>query len=119
MPPAHGHAVSLFLPFFMDYHQKVTEETCRDSRGVNWIRGIMNNLSEILNVETEELGMETACFINRCNLSIDYEELNITEQQFMQAIGSLNEERLKNNPVLVDNKILSQLYRSTFNCNEC
>ena len=103
----------------MDYHQKVTEETCRDSRGVNWIRGIMNNLSEILNVETEELGMETACFINRCNLSIDYEELNITEQQFMQAIGSLNEERLKNNPVLVDNKILSQLYRSTFNCNEC
>lgn len=112
---AHGHAVSLFLPFFMDYHTKVSEENCNDVRGMNWIKETMLKISKVLDVETEQLASETLRFINSCNISIDYGELNISGQLFEKSIGDVNEERLKNNPVNVDQRILKDLYKSKFN----
>ncbi len=112
---AHGHAVSLFLPFFMDYHTKVSKENCNDVRGVNWIKETMLNISKILEVEIEQLASETLRFINSCNISIDYGELNISGQQFEVSIGAINEERLRNNPAIVDQGILKNLYKSKFN----
>jgi len=112
---AHGHAVSLFLPFFMDYHTKVSEENCNDTRGMNWVKESMLNIVKSLDLEIEQLGSETLRFINRCNISIDYSELNISRQLFDQSIGDFSEERLKNNPLSVDEVVLKGLYKSKFN----
>ena len=112
---AHGHAVSLFLPFFIDYHTNVNEENCNDVRGINWVKGTMMHLSHSLDIEIEQLASTTVSFMKKCNISIDYKKLNISDQQFKQAIGNYSEERLRNNPVKVDNEILDTLYESKFN----
>jgi len=115
---AHGHAVSLFLPFFMDFHIKATKDNCNDVRGINWVREAMVNISNILEVEAEQLATETLRFINRCKISIAYKELNISQQLFEQSIGDFSEERMKNNPVKVDHEVLKALYNSKFNNSE-
>lgn len=112
---AHGHAVSLFLPFFIDYHTTVNEENCLDIRGANWVKGCMIRIAQALGVEIEQLARETVRFINRCNISIDYEEISISALQFKQIIGNFNNERLKNNPLIVDAEILNSLYYSKYN----
>jgi len=115
---AHGHAVSLFLPFFMDYHIHATLENCNDARGLNWVKKTMKNIADILEVESEQLASEAVRFINSCNVTIDYKELNISKQVFEKCIGDFSEERLKNNPVKVDESIFQTLYISKFNGSE-
>jgi alcohol dehydrogenase class IV len=112
---AHGHAVSLFLPFFMDFHTRVAKNNCKDVRGIEWVKEKMTNIANKLEIETEQLATETLRFINRCDISINFNELNITKEEFEQAIGNFSEERLKNNPLRVDHELLKNLYNSKFN----
>lgn len=111
----HGHAVALFLPKFVHFHQSVNEQNCNDNRGVEWVKRIMVDISHWLDIEFEQLASEIVDFINKCGISINFKELNISKKLFEKAIGNFSKERLRNNPVNVDNKFLTNLYNSELN----
>lgn len=111
----HGHAVSLFLPFFIDYHINVNADNCNDKRGEKWVRNMMKCLAKNIGVEVGYLSQSIADFIKRCNIQIAFKNLKIDEIGFYNAIGEFSEERLKNNPLKVTDKTVSSIYNCKYN----
>jgi alcohol dehydrogenase class IV len=111
----HGHSVAIFLPNFIKLHIEATEQDCNDSRGIEWIKAIMINISSVLNIELDKLAIEVVKFINECGISINFKDLEISNQLFEESIGNYSKERLKNNPVKVDNDFITNLFNSELN----
>lgn len=111
----HGHAVALFLPNFIKLHQTGSSENCIDKRGITWLNNIMKDISATLNVQFAQLPSEIARFISKCGININFKELNISHSQYKMAIGAFSPERLKNNPVKIENRYIEDLFNSEFN----
>ena len=106
----HGHAVAVCLPkvwkYMVDHY-----DSCIDSRGKNYLGQIFNDISasmkcgnsieaiELFNEMMKEMEMALPIATNRS------EELEILST-------SVNPVRLKNNPVLLDNTTIKDLYEN-------
>ena len=106
----HGHAVSLFLPFFISFHKSTTKENCNDVRGFNFVRSQMNKISELLCVDYDKLEFEIINFFKLLDLEINFQKLAISNQDFKLTVATVNKERLKNNPRILCKKDLNDLY---------
>lgn len=111
----HGHAVSLFLPYFVNYHSNVNIDNSVDPRGTKWVMDIVANLSECLEDKPETLASSIKKFINNCGITIDFAELNISKSMFDKACDMLSLERLGNNPLRVDREVINDIYYSKYN----
>jgi len=102
----HGHAVSLSLPYFIEYNYDVNEEDCTDKRG---FRSVKNRIDEILNIlglnilEIEEVLLK---FFENLGIEIN---INKLIQKFDKdlIISNVNTERLNNNPRKVTKKTIN------------
>ena len=95
---SHGHAVSLFLPFFVSFHMNIDKENCSDSRGHLFVLNQMREIADILSVNFDNLEEEIINFFNELQIEINFNNLDINKEGFIKAIQGLNEDRLKNNP---------------------
>ncbi|MBI9065660.1 MAG: phosphonoacetaldehyde reductase [Salinivirgaceae bacterium] len=111
----HGHAVSIFLPNFVELHTKININNCNDSRGVEYVNDVMNSIAALMGTAIEFLADKIYMFINDCGISINYKELSITRQRFEKSISNINQEGLKNNPVIINSEFISELYFSKLN----
>ncbi|MFC0875920.1 phosphonoacetaldehyde reductase [Saccharicrinis sp. FJH2] len=111
----HGHAVALFLPFFVKLHMNINSSNCNDKRGEEWVLSIMHSIAGELSVEFENLPNKIADFLKLCNINIHFVDLNISENLFEKAIKGISYERLKNNPVSIDELTIKSIYHSDFN----
>lgn len=103
---AHGHAVALTLPFFIEYNYNLTFDDCNDKRGVTYVKNIFKDLFDILNVSNEkEARFKVEEFIKNLGVEIDLEKLNMSSEDVDFALKHINFERLSNNPRAVPNDI--------------
>ena len=107
----HGHAVSLFLPFFIKFHKNIDNENVSDIRGHDFVLKKMKTIAEILSINYDNMEGEIINFFNELGIEINFSKLNINEKGFLNTIKGLNQERLKNNPRFLSNKDLMDIYR--------
>lgn len=102
----HGHAVALTLGEIFEYNCNVTEQNCNDKRGVDYVKDRMHELGQIglskeilYNLIIERVGLETSLL----RLGIDSEGIETIVKE------GFNPGRMKNNPVLVEEKDLRRV----------
>lgn len=98
----HGHAVSVFLPSFINYNLYLKNQ--------NPNLKPIKNLDQLINVLEKELPINNNSlldqrvkeFIESIGVSLNLEDLKISKEDFVLSLKSGNVERLKNNPRKVD-----------------
>ena len=110
---SHGHAVSLFLPFFINFHKNIDKENCNDSRGHLFVIKQMREIADILSVNFFDLEHEIINLFNELQIEINFNNLDISKEGFKKAIQGLNQDRLKNNPRFLSTEEIIDIY--TFN----
>jgi len=106
----HGHAVAVCLPEIWEYMEK-NPEKCVDPRGYSHLQDVLKKIVSILAPEGNTDG--PTCF--RQMLS----EMNILnpvsknrEEDLRILCSTVNQDRLKNNPVVLDETAIRQLYEA-------
>ena len=106
----HGHAVALFLTYFFYLHKRVDIDNCADERGIQYVIQTIKRISEIINVSFDDIELEIMKFIKCLGLIVNFEDLNITIDDYLLSISKLNYDRLKNNPVKVSQNNLTEIF---------
>lgn len=106
----HGHAVSLFLPFFVVFHKNITAESCNDDRGVDFVINQMKKLAQELTINYDELEKEIIKFLKSLNVEINFGKLGISLKDFYHTLEKINHQRLKNNPRILTKSELGDIY---------
>ena len=112
---AHGHAVCIFLPFFVNFHKNINIENCNDSRGPAFVLDQMKLIADILSVNFDHLEQEIVSFLKELQIEINFEKIGVDKPGFLRAIEGLNEDRLGNNPRTMTNKDILEIYAYNFN----
>ena len=92
----HGHAVSLFLPYFMTYNLYLKNKDAETYSNDNEILVKLMKLFSIDDVSKLEEGIKS--FINNLGVEINFEKLGIAKDDLITILQSANPERLQNNP---------------------
>jgi alcohol dehydrogenase class IV len=107
---AHGHAVAITLPFFIQYNYELKKSDCNDKRGYNYVKSNLNILSDILGLKHEEIYNKITKEKFSELYSPNYlEDLLSSENLFKEWPAHVNMERLANNPRKVDEAVWPQL----------
>ena len=99
----HGHAVALSLADVFESNLRVTNENCVDSRGVDYVKDTMKQLSAVLEISPSEFRLFLQNILDSIEIGYDLQKLHITTTE--SIISSVNLERLKNNPVNIVNSL--------------
>ena len=105
----HGHAVAVGLPEIWDY-MLVNIDKCIDVRGVDYINGIFENISEAMGCNTPEEAIAAFRKMMR-EMELDNPVAGNKEEELKLLSTSVNPVRLKNNPIRIDETSALQLYR--------
>lgn len=104
----HGHAVALGLPVIWEYmiHHK---EKCVDNRGKEYLTGIFNKISQAMGCDTPQQAIGILCqmmkelnLVSPCSANRE-DDLNVLS-------SSVNPVRLRNNPVLLEDVAIREIY---------
>lgn len=106
----HGHAVALFLPYFIHIHKQINIENCMDKRGVSHVIKIMQRIAELIKADFNVLEFNVLEFINNLGVSINFKNLGITFNDYSMNVKNVNMDRLKNNPLIISEKHYKLLY---------
>jgi len=102
----HGHAVALSLPFFFKYNANISDKDCIDKSGVDNVKVRINDILDILGIQSSEIESVLINFIESLGLNLNIEEL-IPDFNPSILIDNINIERLSNNPRKVTDKTIS------------
>ena len=92
----HGHAVSLFLPYFITYNLYLKNKDAETYSNEN---EILVKLMKFLSIEDiSKLDDNVRTFISNLGIEINFEKLGITKDDLITTLQSANPERLNNNP---------------------
>lgn len=97
---AHGHAVSLTLPYLYDF---MLEKGKNDKV----LMKTFNKLAKLFHVTKEELGTILHKVVNDVGLEVP----KVTKELLSILVNSVNSERLANNPLFLTNKDIEEIYR--------
>ena len=70
----------------------------------------LKKISNILNVEYDNLENEILIFFKKLEIEINFEKLGINKSKFMNTLKNINQERLNNNPMLLSNLDFKDIY---------
>ena len=111
----HGHAVALFLPFFINFHKNIDRESVSDIRGHAFVLAKMKSIAEILSIDYDNMESEIIKLLTELGIQINFRKLKINDTDFLSTLKGINQDRLKNNPRFLVDKDLMDIY--TFNTN--
>ncbi|HCK88534.1 MAG TPA: alcohol dehydrogenase [Erysipelotrichaceae bacterium] len=100
---AHGHSAALVLRKLWPY-MKAHPENCADARGEAYLRSVFAELDELFGGDGPER-------FSRIFDSLELEVPEAGEEDIQILAASVNQVRLKNNPVRLDEETAAQLYR--------
>lgn len=106
----HGHAVAICLPEIWNYminHPSL----CVDSRGIDYLKSIFSDIAHSLNSASPELAIETF-YKMISKMEITYPRAENKEKDIQELSDSVNPIRLKNNPIVLNNNVISSLYKA-------
>ena len=103
---AHGHAAALCCRVLFP-HMIGNLDKCIDPRGKAYLDHTLYEIADAMGCETPREAADLFTeFFTKLELSVP----EATEEQFSVLTGSVNLQRLKNHPVLLDEKTISLLY---------
>ena len=104
----HGHAVAVCLPEIWQF-MLVNMGKCSDSRGQEYLAGVFNEISKSLNCETPDEAISVFRHM-MSEMELNNPVATIMEKELEILSTSVNPVRLKNNPIILDNKSIRLLY---------
>lgn len=104
----HGHAVAVCLPEVWDY-MRVHPERWADPRGEDYLHRMFGDIAAALDCGSAE---EAVAWLRAllAELEIACPAFGSREEELRQLTGSVNPDRLKNNPAALDTNALRGLY---------
>lgn len=106
----HGHAVALTLGEMLIYNSKITQKSCVDKRGVDYVKNTMGELINILGVkDTQEANIKINSLLKEISLESKLLNFGISSRQLDAVIDNINLERLKNNPRKMSKKRIREI----------
>ncbi len=105
----HGHAVSLTLPevwVFMNENLS----SCADNRGAAYLSGVLDDICTAMNMTTTKSAIKY--FLNMMSIMDLKKPRRFSNNDPHILAESVNQQRLKNNPVALDTLILKNIYNS-------
>lgn len=105
----HGHAVAVGLPEIWAY-MLVNMDKCIDVRGVDYLNGIFESISETMGCNTP---VEAIDMFRQMMREIELNNpVAVNKEEELKVLStSVNPIRLKNNPIRIDEASALQLYR--------
>ncbi|MBY8989910.1 MAG: phosphonoacetaldehyde reductase [Candidatus Lokiarchaeota archaeon] len=105
----HGHAVVLTLPSMIVFNSEVNENDVLDSRGFDYVKNIMADLTTLLGAKSFlEAKEKLNDILKRIGLETKLSDLGVSTQEEIEIIikNGFNPERVKNNPrLLTENQL--------------
>lgn len=102
----HGHAVALSIGQLFEFNQKVNKLNYTDKRGVEFVKKIMKELSDLISTKPAEYFDN---LLENIGLEYQFSKLNINGIELF--IKAVNQERLNNNPINLEiNDFVKILY---------
>ena len=108
----HGHAVAVCLPEIWNYMIGHMDK-CIDNRGQEYLSGVFALISKAMVCESPEQAI-TEFRQMMVDMDLKNPVAVIREEELEVLSTSVNPVRLKNNPVLLDDKIIKHVYESIF-----
>lgn len=109
---AHGHAAALCVASLWPWMLRNTDR-CSDPRGPEHLRETFRELAAAMGKDTPE---EAAAAFGKLAADLGLEPpAAVTEQELNTLINSVNETRLRNNPVLPGRDGIGEIYRDLLN----
>jgi alcohol dehydrogenase class IV len=105
---SHGYACSLTLSQILKYNYEVDEKTLNDSRGINFVKKIIEEIFLVLDLKnTTEFDLWLKLFITKLGLKYKLEDLGIDKSAIIKY--GFNPDRVKNNPRILTVKNLEKI----------
>lgn len=105
---SHGHAVALCLPHIWEYMINNINLTS-DSRGEEYLEKVFDDLDSIFECNNHKETLEKLKEILN-NINLNYTGI-VKEEDINTLTSSVNENRLKNNPVSLNKETIEKIYR--------
>ena len=106
----HGHAVAVCLPEIWEYmigHR----DKCIDRRGQEYLKGVFNDIAKTMGTENpKESIAKFRSMMKEMELANPISEQNHRDSDLDVLSVSVNPVRLKNNPIILDQNIIFDLY---------
>ena len=108
----HGHSVGISLPRVWKYMIE-NHESCNDQRGADYVIATFEEIANAMGYATAREAVEGfEEMLSRLEIAYPHDENR--EEMARYLASSVNVERLGNNPVVLDNKALYDLYLEMF-----
>jgi len=113
---SHGHAVALTLGKMFEYNEKLSEEDCIDSRGINYVKNSLNDLKFLFNCKTgEEISEKVKNLMDDLGLETRLSNLGISKKGIETIVkNGFTPERVKNNPRKLSEENLREILNSIY-----
>lgn len=109
----HGHAVAVCLPEIWQYMIRHLDK-CIDCRGQKYLESIFIKISHAMNCESVEKAI--CCFRDMMKEMELERPLSIKREEELKMLSkSVNQIRLKNNPVKLEENVIVDLYENILN----
>ena len=108
---AHGQAVFLTLPHLWNYIVNNLDK-CIDERGRDYLENTLQEICLMLNSKNYEEVYEKLLEIYRM---MEFNNINVTDEEISLLVNSVNIERLKNTPVNLSKEAIEKIYRKALN----
>lgn len=103
---SHGHAAALCVSKLWPYMIKNTD-CCSDSRGSEYLSGVFEQMAVAMGTKSAQGAADK---FNAILDSLKLGDITFNEQDLMILSHSVNTARLKNNPVVLSDKAIENLY---------
>lgn len=104
---SHGHAAALCVSKLWSYTVTHTSD-CIDPRGEAYVCDMLKELAQLFGCEKAEQGAEE---FQKLLTSLDLPQLKAGESDLEILVRSVDSAKLKNNPVALNEEIISKLYK--------
>jgi alcohol dehydrogenase class IV len=109
---SHGHAAALCVAKLWRYMNSHTDR-CVDVRGEAYVKKILSQIAECMGCETSEAAAgKFGEIVEKLGLKAIAKQdgLGISKDAAERLADSVNQERLKNNPIALDKAALTEMY---------
>jgi alcohol dehydrogenase class IV/choline kinase len=107
---SHGHAVWITLPWIFSYMINIVKDI-RDSNSTDYLINIFESLARIFDLSSRE---QLSCFLFEFFNEFKLETPKISSVTIKLLVKSVNQNRLKNNPIKMDETDIHKIYCNAF-----
>lgn len=105
---AHGHAVALCMSKIFPLTVKRAFDRCNDPRGAAYLEGVLREIARLMGCNSAEAAAQRfGDFV----AALELRRPQFAEGDYSRFMNTVNPERLKNHPVVIDEAEIEGLYR--------